>query len=82
MTLHEPRQHEDGVGCACGREWPHTDARPKSPHRRTGPLAHNALPLLLDVVDAARAVVSVKVLDGRPEVVALYRALKALDAEQ
>ena len=98
---HQARQFEDGVGCACGKPWPHTDARLRELEKaatpgpwRVGAIeptaivvgdawrgqvlarldltnqgsvgfteadrtliaeSRNALPLLLDVADAARA---------------------------
>lgn len=24
ISGHEPRQHDEGVGCSCGKDWPHS----------------------------------------------------------
>ena len=96
-SLHQARQFEGGVGCSCGKPWPHTDARLRElenaatpgpwvtvmtdwspgnssvvPQNAPGVIAveiatadaaliaaaRNALPLLLDVADAARALLT------------------------
>jgi len=49
MTLaHEPRQHDEGVGCACGKDWPCPDAE------RTGRRAYLGGPDMAAVVGVSR----------------------------